>query len=355
MHGAFERRAVTRRAWTIAAVGMGLVLLAPRAELGAQQQGDAAPAGAGAVVLVPTNHPVIPREISQLWLAPEKARGPRSASLDEFARAVQLEVDSDFAAALPIFSRPSLQDGPLGGYAVYYQGLAELRLGQLEDARRTFERLQALPPVGYLVQAAALREAECDEALNDQAAAVQIYDRLAKTKTTAPDDLLMRLGRAAKAAGDLEKAANAFARVYYEFPLSDLSSLASDELDNLPNVQPISPGTTRYTLELGRAERLFDVKRYAQARAAFDGLRKVAASSDRELVNLRIAECDYFLKRPRSARDGVRPYTDHATRQAEALFFYAVSTRELGNEDEYRRRCSAWSRTSRPARGPKKR
>ena len=53
----------------------------------------------------------------------------------------------------------------------------------------------------------------------------------------------MRLGRAARAAGDIEKAATAFARVYYEFPLSDLSALAGSELESMPNVQPIAPGS----------------------------------------------------------------------------------------------------------------
>src|SRR5204862_6735782 len=148
-----------------------------------------------------------------------------------------------------------------------------------------------------------------------------IYERLAKSRTTAPDDALMRLGRAARAAGDAEKAANAFARVYYEFPLSDLSALAGSELESLPNVQPITAGSNRYKLELGRAERLFGSKRYAQARTAFEGIRNAAQGSDLELVNLRLAECDYFLKRPRNAHDGVKPYVDHASRQAEALVF----------------------------------
>ena len=40
---------------------------------------------------------------------------------------------------------------------------------------------------------------------------------------------------------------------------------ASAELESLPN-GPIAPGSNRYKLELGRAERLFGAKRYAQAR-----------------------------------------------------------------------------------------
>ena len=104
--------------------------------------------------------------------------------MNELASAVKLEVDANFAKALPILVQPAVQQGTLGHYAEYYQGLAELRLGRPSDARRTFQALAAKNPVGYLVEAAALREAECDETLGDQAAAMQVYERLAKTKTT---------------------------------------------------------------------------------------------------------------------------------------------------------------------------
>src|SRR5262249_27055823 len=82
-------------------------------------------------------------------------------------------------------------------------------------------------------------------------------------------------------------------------------------------------------------ERLFSVKRYEAARNDFEDLRGAAQGNDRELVNLRIAECDYVLKRPRHARDQLRPYLENASRQGEALFFYAVASRDLGQVDEY--------------------
>src|SRR4029077_4796714 len=186
----------------------------------------------------------------------------------------------------------------------------------------------------YLVEAAALREAESDEALNDQGAAMDVYERLSKTRTTTPDDVLMRFGRAAKSIGNTEKASEAFSRLVYEFPFSDLAPLAGGELETLP-VAPIAPGSNRFKLELGRAGRLFGAKRYAQARPVFDALRPSARDDDREVVQLRIAECDYFLKKARSAREALKPFLDQGARQGEALFFYAVATREVGGRDEY--------------------
>ena len=318
------------------ALALGVALLVPTRAPRAQQTDT------GELALKPTNHPRLPSDPSQLWLVPRPATGvgraapAYTAAINEFAAAVKLEVDSNFAKALPILMQPSVQQGTLGHYAEYYQGLAELRLGRPSDARRTFQALAAKNPLGYLVEAAALREAECDEALGDQTAAMQVYERLARSKTTAPDEVLMRFGRAARAAGNSVHATDAFSRLLYEFPFSDLAPLASAELESLP-VAPIAPGTNRYKLELGRAERLFGAKRYLQAHTAFEGLRQAAQGDDRELVQLRLAESDYFLKRPRKARDGVKPYIEQAARRGEALFFYAVATRELGDHADYLR------------------
>jgi soluble lytic murein transglycosylase len=283
------------------------------------------------VVLVPTSHPRVPGDLSQFWLVPQGGPPARTPALQEFAAAVKLEVDGNFAKALPALSRPAIRQGPLGRYAEYYKGLAELRLDRPEEARRTFQKLRAGELVGYLSEAAAIREADSDEALGDYAAATDIYEQLARTRTTAPDMVLMRLGRAATSAGDRAKAVRAFWSLYFDFPLSDFALSAGAELDN----GSIVPGSVRYQAQLDRAERLFTARHYDQARTEFDSLRKVAQGDDRELVDLRVAECDYFLKRPRSARDTLRPYVERASRQAEALYFQAVVLRDLGNRTEF--------------------
>jgi len=312
------------------ALTLAATLFLPTASPRAQQQN-----AADEPVLQPTNHPRVPADPSKLWMTAENAIA-RTPTIAQFAEAVKLEVDTNFARALPMLAQPALQQGTLGDYAIFYEGLAQLRLGHAADARKTFQDLQAKPPIGYLVEAAALREAEADETLGDESAALDVYDRLAKKKTTAPDDVLMRMGRAARAAGRSDKAVEAFSRVVYEFPFSDLAPLAATELETLP-LAPIEPGTNRYKLELGRAERLFGAKRYAQAKPAFDALKRATSGDDRELVNLRLAEIDYFSKRPRQAREGVRPYLEKASRQGEALYFYAIATRELGDEADYLR------------------
>src|SRR4051812_28696035 len=293
---------------------------------------------AAAQELKATTHPRLPAKASDYWLAPSAAdvRAAKSAAAVQLQQAIKFEIDANYARALPILSQPALHQGTLGDYAAYYQGLAELRLGHHADAKRTFETLLARPPVGFLLEGAALRLGETDEAMGDQRGAFAVYDRLSKMATTAPDDLLMRIGRLAKSIGETDRAIDAFTRALYEFPFSDRVADAAAELESLA-APPIVAGSARYKLEMGRAERLFGAKRYVAARPVFETLRRVATGDDRELADLRLAECDYLLKRPRPAHDALKSYTDSASRQGEALYFYAIATRDLGDRAEYLR------------------
>jgi soluble lytic murein transglycosylase len=290
-----------------------------------------------AAILAPTNHPVLPRDLSQLWLAPRAVgTAAANASASDFLAAMKVADKADYTKALPLLTRAAAGSGPYADYATYYAGLAQLRLGRPAEARRVFQQLLARRPVGYLAEAAALAEAECAEGLREYDDAVEIYERLATVRTTAPEDVLMRLGVAAKSAGNLRKAGEAFGRVLYDFPLSNVAPLAETEYASLPNVQPLTPGSQRYRLELGRAERLFGARRYAEARKVFVALRPLSAGDDREIIDLRLAETDYHQKRTRAARDALKPMTTKASRKGEALYFYAMAVGDLGEAGEYR-------------------
>jgi tetratricopeptide (TPR) repeat protein len=259
-----------------------------------------------------------------LWLAPGDASREAPSASREFSTALSLVGKREYTRALAMLVQPAMQDGPLGLHAEFYAGRAQQELGRHGDALRTFQDIQQRRPVGYLSEAAALAEGESHEALNDHLAAAAVYERLTEMKTTAPDDVLLRLGRTAKAAGDLGKASRAFARVYYEFPLGDFAETAGAELQLLSNGQPVAPDSERFKLELGRAQRLYSARQYAEARAAFERVRGAASGDESARVRLRLAECEYYLKRYRAARDGLRPFLDGGPYQAEALYFHAL-------------------------------
>jgi soluble lytic murein transglycosylase len=297
--------------------------------------GEGASAASAAIALAPTNHPTLPRDLSRLWLVPAQGGATREAGIGDFVEAMKLADLEDYAKALPILTRPSAEQGVLGGYAMYYAGLAQLRLDRAEEARQRFRRVLDRKPIGYLAEAAALAEAEAAEAMDDFDEAAEIYERLSTRRTTAPEEVLMRLGSAAKSAGDLETAAEAFGRVYFEFPVSTAAPLAALEYRALPNVQRIQAGNERYKLELGRAERLFGGRQIAEARKAFLELQRAATGGDRDLIALRLAQSDYYQKRLRSARDGLLPFTAKGDRRAEALYFYGLTLRDLGARADY--------------------
>ena len=175
------------RTFTIGiAVTMSVLLASnPRA----QQTGNApaATAAPSAPVLVPTNHPRVPLDLSRLWLVPDRSR-PVPATFNNLATAIKLESAGEFARALTLLAEPALLQGPLGTYAAYYAAEASLKLGRSGDALRAFQALEARQPVGYLAQAAAIGVAEAHEAQDDFLAAVSVYERLLKDNFGPADE-----------------------------------------------------------------------------------------------------------------------------------------------------------------------
>lgn len=296
----------------------------------AQERSIATARGLATRSLGPTMHPPWPRDLSQIWLAPEGTGAVRSGN-SSLAGAFGLMRGGEYSKLLALAAQPSAAQGPLGPYSTYYTGIAQLNLGRAADARKTFHALRQTKPVGYLAEAAAYGEADALVALNQPAEAADILDDVVRGKPMEMDTALLRLGNALRAAGQRSRAAETLVRVYYEFALSDAAVQAKSALEGLAQFEPLKANSERYRLEMGRAERLFAAHQYAASRAAFEDLDDVAAPGDRELIDLRIAESDYFLKRYRQARDGVRPYAANGVRKAEALYFFAVASREAGD------------------------
>jgi soluble lytic murein transglycosylase len=288
---------------------------------------------AGQKPLTPTAHAALPAEASDFWFVPSSSdrtsRGYKQ--YEPLAEAVQHFDEGEYQDAIRLASRASLADTPLAGYAAYYTGLSQLRLLKTSEARATLERLLREEPPGALSLAIALAAGEAAETAGDNAAALAIYDRLAADKVTVTDEVLSRLGRTALAVGDNRKAADAYVRLYYEYPLTAAGTASAAQLDSL------AAHITRrgYDADIGRAQMFYGAGRYEEAKAAFAAVRPNVRGDERELVDLRIAESDYYLKNYAAARDGLRPYIERASRLAEARFFYLGAIRELGDHPQY--------------------
>ena len=321
-------------AYRLAALGVALAALVP---LGAPRLRAQAAEPVTALALTATAHPPVPTDPAQLWIAPAPSARAAGSAL---TRGVTALVEGRADAALPLVSEPAAAP-ELRAYQQYYRALALTRLGRLAEAAALWERLTASAPGGALGDAVRMSAGEFFEAGGRFDAAVAQYAALARGTTAPPDELLVRLGRARLGAGDRAGAVDAFTRLYEAYPLSDLAATAAAQLTDLNAWAPLEPGSPRFVKELARAERLFAARRYAQARDAFDVLLPAATGDHQELVSLRLAECDHYLKRHEAARAALAPWLDRARRQAEARFFHLTATRELGEHAEYVRLAEA--------------
>ena len=117
-----------------------IVVLATPTPRAQQEVAPAAP-DAG---LKPTTHPRLPSDPSLLWLAPE-SRTPRTAAMKELETAVKLEVESNFAKALPMLSEARVQ--PVDRHA-------RVRLRALWTVIGPFEPLVAAEPLALAARRA---------------------------------------------------------------------------------------------------------------------------------------------------------------------------------------------------------
>jgi soluble lytic murein transglycosylase len=316
-------------------VVIALTLVAAAALFAQERADDALPRQAGNRLL-PTVHPPLPGQASEYWYVPEGS-AVRSASRDvaRFARGAKLIAGGDFAAGLPLLGGADLGGSLLAPYAQYYRGLALAGLGRFDEADVTLSALVASQPRGYLSEIGRIRLGEVLVQNGKGEAAEDLLEDLSDDdRVSAPEDVLMALAGAEEAIGHRDHALDAYRRIYYDFPLTSRANDAYAGLERLEGRTSIPP--ERYQRELARAEQLFAARRWAQARAAFSPLARLATGDDRELIGLRLAEADYYLDRFRAARDGLREHLD-GRREAEARFFYLTAIGAMGDDATYRR------------------
>ena len=285
-----------------------------------------APTGPAAVLATPQ----IPAE-SDLWLQP----APTLAGTPALGAAAS-ELDAGRPdRALPSFARAT--DHPvLGGYARLYQGRAELALKRYDAAIASARSVAGRYPNTYLAELAYWLMADAAEASGQWSDAADALRSIADltTPSTALAQAHLRLGRASVATGDTSTARRAFSTVYYGHPLSPEAADADAEMTKLKT----RPVTVTMVVEIERAEKLFAGRRYADARRAYDRVSGRVGAEDRPLVQLRQAQCDYYLRRYDAARAAIREYLDEdrpPPRKAEAEYFYLSATRGLRRDAEY--------------------
>jgi len=259
---------------------------------------------------------------SELWMKPTEGDAPGLG-----AGALQL-ANGQTKDALATF-QGATSDAVLGGYARLYQGRAELALDRARDAEASARYVIETSPGGYLGEAALWLLADAAEKQQDWTEAVRALQGLTGLRPANPAQAYLRLGRAALKLNDLAQAREAFAKAYYDYPLSAEASDAEAALKPLQS----RASADLMSRELTRADLLYTGRRYDDARKAYVALASRGSAGDPALVTFRIAASDFYLKRYQAARDALRPIAERGGPRADEAAFLVVSALRLMKRD----------------------
>jgi soluble lytic murein transglycosylase len=304
--------------------------------LGAQQAlEDPRASDAAAVPLTATRHAPLPPDVSQYWFVQDvpSTSGEGRTDAARFAKGVRAVASEDFAAGLALLNGLNMGATPLAGYARYYTGVALAGLSRFTEADALFTSMLASPRDGYLREAVPLRLAEVAVARQDAARAESVLRALIAGDLAAPEEAWLALAQVEEGLNHREHALEMYRRIYYDSPLSAQAVDAQDGIERLQALSTITADLVGRAQR--RAQRLFDTRRWAQARAGFEAIAKSVEGDTKDLVALRIAECDFYLDRFRIARDTLKPLLNDDELEAEARFFYLSAIQELGDRKTF--------------------
>jgi soluble lytic murein transglycosylase len=299
----------------------------------------AAPSQPASVQLTATRHAPLPADVSQYWFVkdvPGASPGmgrPESAVYARFAKGVRAVATEDFSGGLDLLTGLDMRATPLAGYARYYTGVALAGLLRHAEADALFTSMMATPRDGYLREAVPLRLAEVAVARQDAARAEVVLRALVAEELAEPEEAWLALARVEESLSHREHALEMYRRIYYDAPLSEQAVDAQDGIERLQSSSAIPADLVGRAQR--RAQRLFDARRWAQAKAGFEAIAKSVEGDTKDLVALRIAECDYYLDRNRAARERLKPLLNDDELEAEARFFHVSVIRELGDRKAF--------------------
>jgi soluble lytic murein transglycosylase len=330
-------------ALTLAAVALaGAVLAAlagavpePRAAETLLRRPLQLPTPEAGVVLRPTVHETRPASLEAAWLVPGPTELAQVGALRDFAAGIRHYSDANYALALEAMSLPGLQRTPLAAHAAYYQALCRLRLTQPGEARAMLSSLRAAGLEGTLAEAVPLAEAEAAVALGDPAAAVVLLDALAQQPVSAPHVVRERLAAALRAAGDEPRAQAILLELYREDPTSPNAEGVTLEVSRIREAAGPDRAAEFLEADLRRAERLFAARQHDKAFWVFAQVRPLLSGDRADLVELRLAQCEYHQGRPRQAWLRLEPLWNRTALDTEVRYYGVLSLRDLGRTDDF--------------------
>ncbi len=237
-------------------------------------------------------------------------------------------LDHDPAKAIDPLSRAKAGASELGDYVAYYLGDAYLDTGHNAEALSTLAGFSETFPDSLLIRDAHLSYAN---ALLNEGRAQDAAALLEKNRNPVRSDVELSIGRAYLAAGEKQKAGNAFRNVFYNLPTSFEADAAGVELRKLG----VSVSATERRT---RADLLFKARRYSDAARDYRELLDETAPSDRPGLQLALATA---LEKSGRSHDARQLLTSMGTQtgdaEAERLYLLSETARSTSDEDAVQR------------------
>lgn len=274
----------------------------------------------------------VPLSQDALWLVPSNIDTRPTA----LANAMEKLQAGDAEAALPVLKKFT-GNSTVAAYVRLYQGQAELALGDDDAAAASAAAVLKTDPKGYLREQALWLAADAAEARDDWKEAAKALSNLTEEKLVAAElaRAHLRLGLAAQQSDRRELAVKSFTHVHDVFATSVHAAEAAAQLLRL---EPTFRAATRERLPVAlvRAQQLYDARQCSEARTAYTELHPIAGPQDRDLITLRLAQCDAQLKQFPAALQALQAYVSGGgTRVDEAEYTRLGVLRDLGRTDEF--------------------
>jgi soluble lytic murein transglycosylase len=227
---------------------------------------------------------------------------PKAVGAAGLISVAQHELDlGDYAAAAEYASAAGTKAPLLNDYAQYIRAQADYKLKNYKEVDRSVTQIFNFEPLSPVVgQSAALAvNSELDSDQPKQALELirKYFDRIPQ-----PQAFLL-YAKCFQANGDLPQAAEYYQRVYYGYPVAKEAAEAATTLAEMrPKMGDAYPPPMPPAM-LGRAEKLIEYHRPAEAKIELTAAIPQLGGVQRELAQVRLGEVDYFSGNARIAFD----------------------------------------------------
>ncbi|HMF76732.1 MAG TPA: transglycosylase SLT domain-containing protein [Bryobacteraceae bacterium] len=223
----------------------------------------------------------------------------------------------------------------LNDYAQYIRAQAEYKRNNYAEVAKAATQVFNQQPLSPMIGSAAALAVSADLNSDNPKRAFDLikkyFDRIPQPQGT------FLLARAFKATGDLTQAAEYHQRVYYNYPLSteatDSANALVDLKQRLGETYPaIMPGAM-----LGRAQKLLDAKKPAEASVELAAAIPQLAGAQRDLARVRLGEADFFSGKTQDAFAYLTALkVDDPEADAERLSYLIRAARKLNRDADVR-------------------